>query len=75
MSIQSDQPGSFGAALDIVGLLSADDQLALVDIVKHRLAEQSRRQIAADIQEARRDFAEGRCVPVTVQQLKDEILS
>ena len=75
MSMISHEPASFGEVLDAVEGLSAEDQLALVDIVKHRLVEQTRRQIAASVQEARKEFLDGQCRPTTVDQLRDEILS
>ena len=75
MSILSHEPVPFGEILDAVEGLPAEDQLALVDIVKHRLAEQARKQIAASVQEARKEFLDGQCRPTTVDQLRDEILS
>ena len=75
MSISSHDPVLFGEILDAVAELPADDQLALVDIVKHRLAEQARREIVASVQEARKEFLDGQCRPTTVDQLRDEILS
>ena len=75
MWISTNRPVPFGEILDAVGGLSAEDQLALVNIVKHRLVEQARKQIVGDVQEARKEFAEGQCRPATVDQLKDEILS
>jgi len=74
MSVPTNHPVPFGEILDAVGGLSTEDQLALVDIVKHRLAEQARKKIAADVQEAKQEFAEGQCRPVTIDQLRDEIL-
>jgi hypothetical protein len=70
-----DQQPRFGEVLDAVGTLSPDEQLTLVDIVAHRLAEEGRKRVATDVQESRREFAEGRCRPVTIDELKDEILS
>ncbi len=75
MSISSHEPVPFGEILDAVAALPAEDQLALVDIVKHRLADQARKQIVASVQEARKEFLEGKCRPATVDQLRDEILS
>lgn len=56
MSISIHDPVPFGEILDAVAGLPAEDQLALVDIVKHRLAEQARKEIAASVQEARKEF-------------------
>jgi hypothetical protein len=74
MGTEATQPTRFGEVLDAIGALSTEDQIALVDIVKHRLTEQARRQVADSVQEARQEFADGRCRPTTVEQLKDEIL-
>lgn len=75
MSISTNQPVPFGDVLDAVAGLPVEDQLALVDIVRHRLAEEARTRIAASVQEARQEFSEGQCRPTTVDQLRDEILS
>ena len=75
MSIPANHSAPFGEILDAVGGLPIEDQWALVEIVQHRLAEQARRRIEADVLEARREFAAGECRPITVAQLKDEILS
>ena len=75
MSISSHEPIPFGEVLDAVAGLPAEDQLALVDIVKHRLAEQARKEIVASVEEARKEFLDGQCRPTTVDQLRDEILS
>ena len=75
MSIATNKPPSFREILDAVDGLSAEDQWTLIDIVKHRLAEQARKNITGDVQEARREFVEGQCCPATVDQLRKEILS
>ncbi len=70
-----DQPLRFADVLDAVDALSADEQLALVDIVGHRLAEEGRKRVVASIHEARREYAEGHCRPATVDELMNEIRS
>jgi hypothetical protein len=69
------QTACFGEVLDAVGTLSPEEQLALVDIVAHRLAEEGRKRVAADIRESRQEQAQGRCQPVTIAELRNEILS
>ena len=69
MHPQSDTLTRFGDVLDAVVRLSPDEQLALVEIVARRLAEQGRTRVAASVQEARHEFAEGRCCPVTIDEL------
>jgi hypothetical protein len=70
-----EQQSHFGEVLDAVGALSPDEQLTLVHIVAQRLAEEGRMRVAASIQDARRDYAEGHCQPATVDELMNEILS
>jgi hypothetical protein len=69
------QQTCFGELLEAVSALSPDEQLTLVDIVAHRLAEDGRTRVAASMQEARREFAGGQCQPVTVDELMNEIMS
>ena len=47
----------------------------LVSIIQHRLAERGRKRLQDEIQEARREFAEGGCRPASVDELMSEILS
>jgi hypothetical protein len=75
MDVQTSHSTPFGELLDTIGMLSTEDQLTLVDIVRHRLTEQARKQIAASVREARKEYAEGECCQVTIDQLRDEITS
>lgn len=65
----------FGDVLDAADTLSPNEQLTLVGIVMHRLAERSRKRVLAGILEARQEYAEGRCRLATVNELMNEILS
>ncbi|MEW6111834.1 MAG: hypothetical protein AB1664_06875 [Thermodesulfobacteriota bacterium] len=65
----------FGEILDAVGRLSPDEQETLLVIVRHRLAEHGRKKLLQDIQEAREEFAQGRCDPITVEDLMKDICS
>ncbi len=66
---------SFSDVLEAVESLSSDEQEALVNMIGRRLAEQSRERLAQDIQEARAEFAEGKCKAVSVDGLMEELLS
>jgi hypothetical protein len=70
-----DQPTRFADVLDAVGALSAEEQLTLVDIVTHRLAEDGRMRVVTSIHEARRECDAGQCRPATVDDLMNEISS
>jgi hypothetical protein len=55
--------------------LSVEDQEALVEVLKNRLRDRRRAELAREVQAAQKDFAEGRCRPVTPAELMKEILS
>lgn len=65
----------FGELLEAIDKLSLDEQETLMDILHRHVAERSRKVLAAEIQEARKEFAEGQCRPATVEELMKEILS
>jgi hypothetical protein len=63
----------FGELLEAADQLPPEDQQTLIDILRRRLAHAGRLRLAADVQEARQEFAEGRCRPVSVKELVREI--
>jgi hypothetical protein len=65
---------SFSEVLEAVGKLSLDEQQTLLVIVRHRLAEQSRKRLAQDVREAREEFEKGQCDATTAEDLMKEIL-
>ncbi len=65
----------FAEVLEAVDRLSAEEQETLVAIVRRRMAERGRQRVASEVEEARREFAEGRCRPATPEDRIDEILS
>ena len=64
----------FGEVLEAADQLSLDEQQELVAILGRRLAQAGRQRLAADVHEARQEFAEGRCVPATPAEIMREIL-
>ena len=64
----------FADVLEAAGQLSQDEQQELVGILNRRLAEANRQRVAGEIQEARREYAEGRCYPASPAELMREIL-
>ena len=64
---------AFGEVLEAADQLSPDEQQALVAILQRRLAQAGRQRLAADVQEARQEFAAGRCRPATPVELMREI--
>jgi hypothetical protein len=51
------------------------EQETLIDIVRHRLAARARTRIAAEIQEAHREFAAGNLKVMSVEEIMNEIKS
>jgi uncharacterized protein YydD (DUF2326 family) len=49
--------------------------MALVEILRRRLIEHRRDQLADEIQEAQRDLRAGRCQPATPDEILRDILS
>jgi hypothetical protein len=68
-------PMPFVEVLDAANQLPPEDQEELIAVLRRRLAERGRNQLVADIQEARREFAEGVCRPSTTDELMDKISS
>ena len=59
----------FGEVLDTVEQLSLEDQEALTDIIRRRIIEQRRAELAKDIREAQEEFKAGNARPVTPDEL------
>ncbi|MBC8116352.1 MAG: hypothetical protein H7062_18340 [Candidatus Saccharimonas sp.] len=67
------QATTFSDVLDGADRLTTEEQETLVDILQHRLAEQRRNQIAADVQAARTEYQQGQCRPTTAGELMAEL--
>jgi hypothetical protein len=65
----------YGDILEGAQALSVEDQEALVEVLKARLRDRRRAELAQDAEAAQKEFAEGRCQPVTPAELIKEILS
>lgn len=65
----------FGEVLEAIDKLSLEEQETLLDILHRRLAEQCRKIVATEIQESRKEFAEGRCQSATAEEIMKDIFS
>lgn len=68
------QPLRFDEVLDAADQLSSDEQRELIAILNRRLALAGRQRLLEEVQEARKDFAEGRCLPATPEEIMRDIL-
>jgi hypothetical protein len=66
---------TFAEILESVDQLPLEDQENLMSILQNRLRDRRRSERVRDVQEAQKEFAEGKCQPVTPKQIMEEILS
>ena len=72
---QHERHYSIRGLLEAVDHLCADEHKALIEIIQRRIAERGRKRLAAEAQEARREFEEGHSGLVSVEELMNEALS
>jgi hypothetical protein len=67
--------GSFAEVLEAADELPLDDQENLAEILHRRVIERRRGELAREALEARQEYEQGNCRPVTADDLMSEILS
>jgi hypothetical protein len=65
----------FGEVLEAADQLSLEEQEDLVEVLRHRVIERRREDLAAEIRQARREFDAGQCELTTPDDLLKKILS
>lgn len=65
----------YGDVLDAADSLSLEDQELLLETLKRRVADKRREALVAAVEEARRDFREGRCEAGSVEDLLRDMLN
>ena len=70
---QSGKMSRFGVVVEAVETLPPEDQEMLVDLVRRRLIEQRRAEIAANIARTREEYEQGRVRRGTVDDLLAEL--
>ena len=70
-----DNTTTFAEVLEATERLSLEEQETLVDTLHRRTIERRREELAKDVQDARREFNEGRCEATTPSELTKEISS
>jgi len=64
----------FGELVELIDRLPLDERASLVEVVRQRIADDEHNRITASIRAARREYARGRCMSVTPEELMREIL-
>jgi hypothetical protein len=66
---------TFEEVLEAADRLSLEEQGAIIDILRRRLIDQRRQEIAQEVHEARKEYQEGRCRQASTQEIINDILS
>jgi hypothetical protein len=66
---------SFAEVLEAADELPLDDQESLAETLHRRVIERRRGELAREALQARQEFEQGNCRPVTADDLMSEILS
>ena len=74
MPIKMTQITSFYEILESVEQLSVEDQEALIDLVRRRLVERRRAEIATNIVKAQEEYKTGQVFRGTVDELMTELM-
>ncbi|WP_107670628.1 hypothetical protein [Cyanothece sp. BG0011] len=64
----------FADILEAAEQLTPEDQEYLISILQNRLRDRHRGDRIRDVQEAKQEFTEGKCQPVTSEEIIEELL-
>ncbi len=64
---------TFAEIVDAADKLTLDEQESLISILRRRIAEQNRAQLAREVAQARNEHQSGQSVKATTAQIMDEI--
>jgi hypothetical protein len=74
-SAETKGPPSFHAVVEAADRLTPEEQETLIEVLNRRLAARQRAALAADIEDAQREFERGALRPATPREIIEEILS
>ena len=66
---------AFGEVLEVIDKLSLEEQETLIEVVRRRVVERRREELAKEVQNAQKEFQAGHCHPMTPDELVAKILS
>lgn len=66
---------TFAEVVETVEALSVEEKETLADILEHRLAEYRRSRIFDEIKQSEKEFEQGLCKPMSVEEFMKEVLS
>jgi hypothetical protein len=65
---------TFADLIEAAEQLPIEEQEDLVHILKNRLRDRKKAELIKDVAEAQQEFAQGKCKPLTPEQIIEEIL-
>ncbi|CAN5653153.1 hypothetical protein BH24ACI2_BH24ACI2_00130 [soil metagenome] len=65
----------FTDVLEAVEELPTDEKEMLIDILQNRLKDLRRKELKAAVEKSKKDFADGKCQPMTVDEIMREVSS
>ncbi len=65
---------TFADLLEAAEQLLPEEQENLIHILKNRLRDKKRSELVKDLAEAQQEFAEGKCKPMTPEEIMEELL-
>ncbi len=66
---------TFGEILEAADKLSLEEQEELIEVLSRRAADRRRNLLSRDVRNARREFKQGRVMPIAPDDILSEILS
>ena len=66
---------TFAEVLETIEKFTIDEKETLVDILQHRLSEYRRNQLLKDIESSEKEFEEGLCKPMSIDEFMKEVSS
>jgi hypothetical protein len=64
----------FGEILDAADQLSIEEQETLVEVLRRRVIESRREELASEVEQARHEHAAGQCLPATAGEIVKTLL-
>jgi hypothetical protein len=66
---------TFADLVEAAEQLQLEEQEDLIHILNNRLRDRKRAELIKDVAEAQQEFAQGKCKPMTPEQIMGELLS
>jgi hypothetical protein len=66
---------TFDEVLEAADRLSLEEQETIMEILRKRLIDERRKELAKEVREAQKEFSRGGCRPISSEEVLKELLS